>query len=118
MSDLVFDILGRIELGAGVDRMKTPHDKVVKAILEHMGLKKDDFTRELMTDVGFRHLMGEPLALHVPQWWKAFHGQFTIHWPDPEPQPKSGEDEILSEPQKKPQPSRRWRKRKASSLSD
>jgi hypothetical protein len=120
VSDLVFDILGQIELGSGVDRMKMPHDKVVKAILQHMGFKKNDFTRELLFDVGFRHSLGEPLALHVPQWWKAFREQFIIHWPEPEPEPgpETTAEDVPPAPTKKPEPKRRWRKRKASSLMD
>ncbi len=121
VSDLVFYILGRIELGAGIDRMKTPHDKAVKAILEHMGFKKNDITREIMSDAGFRHLLGEPLAVWVPRWWHAFHEQFVLHWPDPEPvlTPEEDGNKSSTEPPKTAPPARRWRgKRSASSLMD
>ena len=121
VSDLVFYILGRIELGAGVDRMKTPHDKAVKAILEHMGFKKNDTTREIMTDAGFRHLLGEPLAVWVPRWWQAFHEQFTLHWsaPEPESNPKDDDNGPSLEPRARTLTTRRWRgKRSASSLMD
>ncbi|MGE4063636.1 MAG: hypothetical protein AB7E79_09735 [Rhodospirillaceae bacterium] len=84
VSDLVFLILGRIELGAGVDRMKAPHDTVVKAILQQMGLHNSESTRALLRDKALRHLLGEPLALGIPQWWKAFQGQFSLYWPTPE----------------------------------
>lgn len=84
VSDLVFLILGRIELGAGIDRMKAPHDKVVKAILQHLGVHKIESTSELMRDKALRHLLGEPLATGIPQWWKAFQAQFRLHWPTPE----------------------------------
>lgn len=84
VSNMVFRILGRIELGSGVDRMKAPHDKVVKAILQQMGLHEHESTRTLLHDKALRHQLGEPLALGVPQWWKAFAAQFILHWPTPE----------------------------------
>jgi len=84
VSDLVFYILGRIELGSGLERMKAPYDKVVKAILQQMGVHEIESTRALMSDKALRHSLGEPLALGVPQWWKAFRSQFTLYWPTPE----------------------------------
>ena len=84
VSDLVFYILGRIELGSGLERMKAPYDKVVKAILQQMGVYEIESTRALMSDKALRHSLGEPLALGVPQWWKAFRSQFTLYWPTPE----------------------------------
>lgn len=87
VSDLVFFIMGKIELGSGVDRMKAPYDKVVKALLQHLGVDKVESTSVLMRDKALRHLLGEPLALGVPQWWKAFQRQFTLYWPEPEETP-------------------------------
>ncbi len=84
VSDLVFYIMGKIELGSGVDRMKAPHDKVVKAILHHIGVDKVEGTRALMRDKALRHQLGEPLAVGIPQWWKAFQTQFRLYWPTPE----------------------------------
>lgn len=84
VSDLVFQMLGRIELSTGVDLMKTPYDKVVKTILQRIGINKIEATRGLMRDKGFRHLLGEPLATGVPQWWRAFHAKFSIYWAEPE----------------------------------
>ncbi len=84
VSDLVFFMLGRIGLGSGVDLMKTPYDKVVKTILQHIGIDECEATQALMRDKGFRHLLGEPLAVGVPQWWKAFHGKFRLYWEEPE----------------------------------
>lgn len=81
VSDLVFYIMGRIELGAGVERMKAPYDKVVKALLQHIGVHKIESTSVLLRDKALRHLLGEPLALGVPQWWKAFQAQFQLYWP-------------------------------------
>lgn len=96
VSDLVFYILGKIELGAGVDRMKAPHDKVVKGLLQHMGLQKIGTTQALLGDKALRHLLGEPLALGVPQWWKAFHTQFTLYWPTLAPEPELTEDDLAA----------------------
>lgn len=96
VSDLVFYILGRIELGAGIDRMKAPHDKVVKGLLQHIGVQKISTTQSLLSDKALRHLLGEPLALGVPHWWKAFHSQFTLYWPPPAPEPELTEDEMAA----------------------
>ncbi len=93
VSDLVFSLVGRIDLGAGVDKMKAPYDTVVKALLQHLGFNKIDSTKPLMRDVAFRHLLGEPLALGVPQWWKAFQAQFAIYWEEPEEVYLDDEDE-------------------------
>lgn len=84
VSDLVFLILGRIDLNTGVEHMKAPYDKVVKSILQQIGLNKIDATKGLMADKAFRHMLGEPLALGVPQWWKAFQAKFSLYWEAPE----------------------------------
>lgn len=84
VSDLVFIMLGRIGLGSGVDLMKTPYDMIVKTILQRLGLDKIEATQALMRDKGFRHQLGEPLAVGVPQWWRDFHGKFSIYWEEPE----------------------------------
>ena len=84
VSDLVFDMLGRIGRGTGVDRMKTPYDNVVKTILKHMGIDKNEATRGVLRDIGLRHLLGEPLAIGVPHWWRAFHAKFRLYWAEPE----------------------------------
>ncbi len=119
VSDLAFDILGRIELGTGVDRMKMPHDKVVKAILEHMGFKKNDHTRALLSDIELRHTLGEPLAVHVPQWWKAFQEHFSLRWTEtkPEKSETTNDSPTPASSEKITQP-KRWRRRRAASLMD
>ncbi|MBX7200591.1 MAG: hypothetical protein K1X51_14580 [Rhodospirillaceae bacterium] len=85
VSDLVFLMLGRIDLGSGMERMKAPYDKAVKTVLQHIGVGKIASTRKLLGDVALRHMLGEPLALGVPQWWKSFKAQFRIYWNEPEP---------------------------------
>ena len=91
VSDLVFLMLGRIDLRTGVDLMKTPYDKVVKTILQHVGINKIEATQDLMRDKVFRHLLGEPLATGIQQWWKAFQEKFTHYWAEPE---ELGDDEL------------------------
>ena len=56
----------------------------MKTILQHIGINKIETTRSLMRDKGFRHLLGEPLATGVPQWWRAFQAKFTLYWATPE----------------------------------
>ena len=117
VSDLVFYILGRIELGSGLERMKAPYDKVVKAILQQMGVHEIESTQALMNDKALRHSLGEPLALGVPQWWKAFRSQFTLYWPTPEEleseQESSAEDTAAPAPSAAAVPFRARRRRRA-----
>ena len=84
ISDLVFLVLGRIDLNTGVDLMKTPYDKVVKSILQLMGLNKIEAAKGLMRDKGFCHMLGEPLALSVPEWWRSFQAKFALYWDPPD----------------------------------
>jgi hypothetical protein len=72
VSDFVFFVMGRIDLETGVERMRMPYDEAVKAILHKIGLAADEATLPLMHDLAFRHQLGEPLALGVPSWWKAY----------------------------------------------
>jgi hypothetical protein len=111
VSDLVFLMLGRIDLGAGMERMKAPYDKAVKTVLQQMGVTKIPAARGLLGDVGLRHMLGEPLALGVPQWWKAFQAQFRIYWNEPEPV-YMAEDEVAPVTEA-PAPARRKLRRRA-----
>ncbi|MDX2224775.1 MAG: hypothetical protein SFV21_18625 [Rhodospirillaceae bacterium] len=78
VSDLVFFIVGRIDLETGVEQMRMPYDLVVKLLLQKIGVEASETTRELMNDVVFRHNLGEPLARGVPAWWKAFAASFIV----------------------------------------
>lgn len=106
VSDLVFLIVSRIEMATSIDKSKMPHDQVVKVILGRLGIDKIEATAHLMTNTLYRHTLGEPLALGVPQWWKAFKAKYSLagdiepvpreltatiakHTPQPEPLPKS-----------------------------
>jgi hypothetical protein len=115
VSDLVFALVGRITLGAGIDKMKTPYDLVVKSLLQHLGFGKVESTKKLLRDVGFRHMLGEPLARGIPQWWKAFHTHFSIYWEEPE-EVYLDDDELIPETVAAPNssPRRRLRKRAAA----
>ncbi len=111
VSDLVFLMLGRIDLGAGMERMKAPYDKAVKTVLQHIGVGRIPATRKLLGDVALRHMLGEPLALGVPQWWKSFKAQFRVYWNEPEP--VYLEDHEVIPTTTAPQPVRRGLRRKA-----
>lgn len=78
VSDTAFFIISRLELVAGIDNQKMPYDQVVKAILQRLGIDKIEATHHLMTDTLYRHTLGEPLALNVPQWWKAFRSKYSL----------------------------------------
>ena len=86
VSDLVFLIMNRIELIRGIDKEKMPYDQVVKAILQRLGVDKIEPTSHLLTESLYRHTLGEPLALGVPQWWKQFRSKYKLTG-DIEPMP-------------------------------
>jgi hypothetical protein len=119
VSDLVFKMIGRVDLNAEYDPSKAPYDKIVKTILQQMGVHKNALTRPLMNDKGYRHLLGEPLAVGVPHWWRDFHSKFSIYWDEPE---EMDEDELdmalhtLAAQNAAPAPRRRVRKRALSFL--
>ena len=77
VSDLVFHIIGRIET-LPADGQKKSYDQVVKAILQRLGLDQIEATTHLMTQALYRHSLGEPLALGVPNWWTAFHRKYDL----------------------------------------
>ena len=78
VSDLVFFIIGRLEQAAHVDRQKMPHDEVVKALLQKLGVERTEKTKHLIRTVLYRHQLGEPLALGVPQWWQLFRTKYAL----------------------------------------
>jgi len=121
VSDLVFLLIGRIDLGSGVDLMKTPYDKVVKTLLQQIGVNQIESTRGLMRDKAFRHLLGEPLAVGVPHWWRAFRAKFTIYWEEPEEMDEEETEmalQALALANAAPAPARRRVRRRAASLND
>jgi len=78
VSDLVFFLIGRVELASGVDQQKMPYDQVVKALLQRLGIDKIEATAHLMTELLYRHTLGEPLALEVPHWWTRFKQKYAL----------------------------------------
>lgn len=78
VSDMVFFIIGRVENAANVDAQKMPHDEVVKALLQKLGVDRTEETVHLMRAILFRHELGEPLALGVPQWWQMFRTKYSL----------------------------------------
>lgn len=85
VSDFVFFVMGRIDLETGVEQMRMPHDLVVSMLLEKIGIGTDQRTCPLVTDLVFRHNLGEPLARGVPQWWKVFVERFSVNVDGEEP---------------------------------
>ncbi len=78
VSDMVFFLIGRLEQAASVDTQKMPHDEVVKALLQKLGVDRTEETVHLMRAILFRHELGEPLALGVPQWWQTFRTKYSL----------------------------------------
>ena len=78
VSDLVFFIIGRIDTVATADGHKKAYDQVVKVILQRLGLDAIEATGHLITLPLFRHALGEPLALGIPDWWTRFHGKYAL----------------------------------------
>lgn len=78
VSDLLFFIVGRLEQAARADKQEMPHDEVVKALLQKLGIDRSQETVHLMREVLYRHELGEPLALGVPQWWQLFRTKYTL----------------------------------------
>ncbi len=78
VSDMVFFIMGRVENAASADTQKMPHDEVVKALLQKLGVDRAEETVHLMRAILFRHELGEPLAMGVPQWWQMFRAKYAL----------------------------------------
>jgi hypothetical protein len=91
LSDMVFDIIGRIDMSSGPSIQKMPYDEVTKAILRQLDIHRNEATQELMADKAFRHGLGEPLALSVQNWWASFQQKFVLVVP-PEPEPETPPD--------------------------
>lgn len=85
VSDLVFFIIGRIETVAAADSQKKAYDQVVKVILQRLGIDGIEVTAHLLTQPRFRHPLGEPLALGIPDWWTRFHGKYALSSPGAAP---------------------------------
>ena len=98
LSDLLFDIIGRIDLSATPGVQKMPYDIVTKTILRQLDIDRTETTRDLMRDKAFRHSLGEPLALGIQNWWADFAEKFVLHIP-PEPEPEEIEEIHVSRPQ-------------------
>lgn len=78
VSDLVFFMVGRVEQAAHVDQQKMPHDEVVRALLQKLGVDRSEETMHLMRAILYRHELGEPLATGVPQWWQLFRTKYAL----------------------------------------
>ena len=90
MSDLVRALIARIEATVTLGTNRMAHDEVVAGILERLGIDRCEATRPLMSELLFRHHLGEPLALGVPHWWHRFHSKYALA-PEPiTPAPELG----------------------------
>ena len=97
VSDLVFSIIGKVDLAKTASNQKMPYDQVVKAILLRLGVDKVDATEHLMSDALYRHTLGEPLALGIPHWWQTFKSKYCLS------HDVAGEDERLDTANSQPQ---------------
>jgi hypothetical protein len=102
VSELLFEIVSRISLAAGAEKM--PYDQVTKAVLIALGIRDDERTEQLLLDKVFRHTLGEPLALGFRNWWAGFLEEFVIFIPEEEER-----NEGVS-------PARPWRPKRASTF--
>lgn len=96
VSDLIFSIVGKVDLAMNAGGQKMPYDQVVKAILLRLGIDKVEATEHLMSDALYRHTLGEPLALGIPHWWQTFKSKYCL-----------GDEVLENDPQveaAKPQP--------------
>ena len=82
VSDLVFQLINKVEMAASIDTQKMPYDHVAKALLQRLGIDRIEATKHLMDDFLYRHTLGEPLALGVPQWWQAFRAKYVLEKDD------------------------------------
>ena len=98
VSDLVFLIIGRVERAAAIDQQKMPYDQVIKAILQRLSIDKIEATEHLMTEILYRHTLGEPLALEVPHWWSAFKKKYVLAELDPAPTQSASETMTVATP--------------------
>ena len=106
VSDLIFFIIGRVQRTAGADTPKMPHDEVVRALLQKLGVDRSEETLHLMRAVLYLHELGEPLAVGVPQWWQSFRARNTLT-SSPEAAPLSTAAESTALPPTSRKPRRR-----------
>jgi hypothetical protein len=115
MSEMVFTVMGRIAISQGPGFQKKPYDVAVKSVLQQLGFDKSPGTAEFMNDKGFRHALGEPLAVGFRNWWAAFQAQFELYLP-PEPEAPDEDDELPPPSSGTPSVKRPWRPRRAKSF--
>ena len=107
VSDLVFFIVGSVQRASRADTPEMPHDEVVRALLQKLGVDRSEETMHLMRAVLYLHELGEPLAAGVPQWWQSFRARNALA-SSPEEAPLSAAAESTAPP---PLASRKPRRR-------
>jgi hypothetical protein len=115
MSEMVFAVIGRIAVSQGPAFQKKPYDIAVKSVLQQLGFDKSQGTAQFLNDHGFRHALGEPLAVGFRNWWAAFQGQFELYLP-PEPEGPEEDDDLPPSSSAAPPAKRPWRPRRAKTF--
>jgi hypothetical protein len=116
LSEMVFELMGRINVSRTPAQQKKPYDITVKVILEQLELHANDTTESLMRDKAFRLALGEPLAIGVRDWWSALQERFELYLP-PEKEEEPAEDEHIVPQKAATAPVKRpWRPRRASTF--
>jgi hypothetical protein len=116
LSEMVFDLIGRINVSRTPTQQKKPYDITVKVILEQLELHADDTTAPLMTDKAFRLALGEPLAIGFRDWWSALQERFELYLP-PEKEEEPDEDDGTAPQKAAAAPVKRpWRPKRASTF--
>ena len=88
VSDLVFDILQRVQV-TDADDTKKAHDIAMKRIADLLHLTTTDAIKDLTKDVVFRQEMGQHIAMSMRHWWKAFKNSRQLAQVVPAPTQKS-----------------------------
>ncbi len=77
VSDMVFHIVSQVDVSA-TESQEKPHDRVMAILLARMGIATAESTRRLMSDILFRHHLGQPLAVEIPTWWPTFQRKYVL----------------------------------------
>lgn len=77
VSSLVFDIVSHLER-SNLHPHRQAHDEATAVLLRRLTIDTTPATRALMDDLLFRHHLGEPLALGIPNWWMTFRSKFML----------------------------------------
>jgi len=115
LSEMVFELIGRINVSSTPTQQKKPYDIAVKVILEKLDFHANETTEPLMHDKAFRLALSEPLAVGFRDWWSALQERFVLYLP-PEVEEEPEDDQTLLR-QAAPAPLKRpWRPKRAATF--